>query len=107
MKSPRALVVGALVALVAMGAPTWARGLVLLPLWGGLVSLEQVRRRAVYRGRGDLLFRGVQVVPARPEVLVRQGRDVVPIDVVLDRGGFDVPDHPEVELPTDVQDFAG
>ncbi len=39
------IAVGLAVALVAIGAPTWARGLVLLPLWGGLVSLEQVRRR--------------------------------------------------------------
>ena len=32
------------VALVAIGAPTILRGLVLFPLWGGLISLEQVRR---------------------------------------------------------------
>lgn len=31
--------------LVAMDAPAVARALVFLPLWGGLVSLEQVRRK--------------------------------------------------------------
>ena len=31
--------------LVAIDAPPLARGLVLLPLWGGLVSLEQARRK--------------------------------------------------------------
>jgi len=33
------------VILVAIDAPTVVRGIVLLPLWGGLVSLEQVRRK--------------------------------------------------------------
>jgi hypothetical protein len=32
------------VVLVAVGAPAIARGLVLFPLWGGIVSLEQARR---------------------------------------------------------------
>jgi hypothetical protein len=39
------IALGLAVVLVAMDAPGWARLLVLLPLWGGLVSLEQVRRR--------------------------------------------------------------
>jgi Zn-dependent protease len=39
------IALGLAVLLVAVDAPMWARGLVLLPLWGGLVSLEQVRRR--------------------------------------------------------------
>jgi hypothetical protein len=39
-----ALALGLAVALVALGAPTVLRGLVLFPLWGGLISLEQVRR---------------------------------------------------------------
>jgi len=33
------------IVLVAIGAPPIARGLVLFPLWGGIVSLEQARRR--------------------------------------------------------------
>lgn len=39
------IAVGLAVALVAIDAPTWSRWLVLVPLWGGFVSLEQVRRR--------------------------------------------------------------
>ena len=39
------LAVGLGVALVAIDAPALLRGLVLLPLWGGFVSLEQVRRK--------------------------------------------------------------
>ena len=39
------LAVGLAVALVAIDAPALLRGLVLFPLWGGFVSLEQVRRK--------------------------------------------------------------
>jgi hypothetical protein len=39
------IAVGLGVVLVAIDAPALLRGLVLLPLWGGLVSLEQVRRK--------------------------------------------------------------
>ena len=38
-----AVVLGA--ALVAVDAPTLARGIVVLPLWAGLISLEEARRR--------------------------------------------------------------
>ncbi len=37
--------VGLGVALVAIDAPAMLRAIVLLPLWGGLVSLEQARRK--------------------------------------------------------------
>jgi hypothetical protein len=34
-----------LVALVALGAPDWARLIVIAPVWGGLISWLQARRR--------------------------------------------------------------
>ena len=39
------IALGLAVLLVALDAPTILRALVLVPLWGALVSLEQVRRR--------------------------------------------------------------